>query len=107
MIGIEVTCSPLEALDSISRIYAASRLTSAQIQMANIWLRNNGDILIACAKENENIRRDILALIEKNDKWIENILCRKTEEKDMDILRQFLECRTNLVKYYSKIRIDK
>jgi len=73
-IGIVTSFNPLDALESISKIYNTRQLSKVEILKIQAQAKNFNNWLLEQRKENKEVRADIITSLESYRKQIERII---------------------------------
>lgn len=109
-IGIITSFNPLDALESISKIYNTRQLSKVEILKIQAQANNFNNWLLVQRNENKEVRADIITSIESYRKQIERIIDIILQNPETSILYKdffepLLKANNELALRVSEIRI--
>lgn len=109
-IGIVTSFNPLDALESISKIYNTRQLSKVEILKIQAQAKNFNNWLLEQRNENKEVRADIITSIESYRKQIERIIDMILQNPETSILYKdffepLLKANNELALRMSEIRI--
>lgn len=109
-IGIVTSFNPLDALESISKIYNTRQLSKVEILKIQAQAKNFNNWLLEQRKENKEVRADIITSLESYRKQIERIIDMilhnpETSLLYKDFFEPLLKANNELALRLSEIRI--
>ncbi len=109
-IGIVSSFNPLDALESISKIYNAKQLSKVEILKIQAQTKSFNKWLLEQRNENKEVRENIIVYIESYRKQIEHIIDMILENPETTILykdffESLLKANNELALRMSEIRI--
>lgn len=111
-IGIVTSFNPLDALESISKIYNTKQLSKVEILKIQAQTKSFNNWLLEQRNENKDVRADIITYIESYRKQIERIIDMVLQNPETTILykdffESMLKANNELALRMSGIRINK
>lgn len=109
-IGVITSFNPLDALESISKIYNTRQLSKVEILKIQAQANNFNNWLLVQRNENKEVRADIITSIESYRKQIERIIDMILQNPETSILYKdffepLLKANNELALRVSEIRI--
>lgn len=111
-IGIVTSFNPLDALESISKIYNTKQLSKVEILKIQAQTKSFNNWLLEQRNENKDVRADIITYIESYRRQIERIIDMVLQNPETTILykdffESMLKANNELALRMSEIRINK